>query len=56
MLKRLLYTAAVLAVLGVSPWIATLVLTLGKPGTFAVLASIALTLWVTGVANVLERN
>lgn len=56
MLKRLLFTAALLAMLAVSPWVTTLVLTIGKPGTFAVLAGIALVAWVAGVANVLERN
>lgn len=56
MLKRLLLTLAMLAIVAVVPWIDTLALALGKPATFAVLATLALTLWVAGCANVLERN
>jgi hypothetical protein len=56
MLKRLLLTLAVLAIVGIGPWIDTLLLSIGRVGTFAVLASIALVFWVAGVANVLERN
>lgn len=56
MLKRLLFTLAMLAIVAVCPWITTLVLTVGKLATFVVLASLAGTLWVAGVANVLERN
>lgn len=56
MTKRLLYTVATLAILGVVPWIDTLVLTQGKAVTFIVLAGLALTLWVSGCANALERK
>lgn len=56
MLKRLLYTLALLGVLALTPQTVTLVLTLGKAGTFAVLGTCALVFWVAGVANVLERT
>ena len=56
MLKRLILTLTVLAMLTVGPWVTTLVLTIGKVGTFAVLGTIAFAFWVSGVANVLERN
>ena len=56
MLKRLILTLTALAMLAVGPWITALVLTIGKLGTFAVLGTRALAFWVSGVANVLERN
>lgn len=56
MMKRLLYTLALFGVLAFTPWTVTLVLTIGKAGTFAVLAVCALAFWVSGVANVLERT
>lgn len=56
MLKRLLLTIALLSAVLAVPQLPTLVLAVGKPVTFALLAPLALLLWVAAVANILERS
>jgi hypothetical protein len=55
MLKRLLYSLALLLTVALLPQLPTMVLALGKPATFAVLAPVAFTLVVAGTANVLGK-
>jgi len=55
MLTRALYTLALLLTAIAVPQLPTLVLALGKPATFALLAPIAFTLVVAGTANILGK-
>jgi len=55
MLKRALYTLALLLTAVTVPQMPTMVLALGKPATFALLAPIAFTLVVAGTANILGK-
>lgn len=55
MTKRLLYSLALLLTVIAVPQLPTMVLALGKPLTFALLAPIAFTLVVAGTANILGK-
>jgi len=55
MLTRALYSLALLLTALTVPQLPTLVLALGKPATFALLAPIAFTLVVAGTANILGK-